>query len=99
MIPKTFEEFLKSLNEISPPSDWSQALQALWWAWRGDWHASHNIAQDLHTPVGSCIHAYLHRLEGDDWNARYWYRQANKPFPDFTLEEELKRLVIQEIST
>ncbi len=99
MIPKGFEEFLKSLDGKLPPDDWSLALKALWWDAKGDWNASHEIAQDLPTPMGSRIHAYLHRKEGDDWNAGYWYRQANEPFPDFTLEEELKRLVIQEIAT
>ena len=24
------------------------------------------------------VHAYLHRMEGDPGNARYWYRQARK---------------------
>ena len=24
------------------------------------------------------VHAYLHRVEGDLYNARYWYRQAKR---------------------
>lgn len=99
MIPKDLNGFQETIELPEPPQGWPTALQALWWAWKGDWHASHNIAQDLHTPMGSWIHAHLHRTEGDDWNAGYWYRQANKPFPDCTLEEELRRLVIQEIAT
>jgi len=43
--------------------------------------------------MGSWIHAYLHRKEGDKWNAGYWYNRAGKPFPDFSFEEELKVLV------
>ena len=27
------------------------------------------------------IHAYLHRKQGDNWNARYWHRQAGTVFP------------------
>jgi hypothetical protein len=27
------------------------------------------------------VHAYLHRVEGDLDNARYWYRQAQRPVP------------------
>jgi hypothetical protein len=27
----------------------------------------------------ACVHAYLHRLESDLDNARYWYGQAGKP--------------------
>ena len=55
--------------------------------------ASHNIAQDLHTDLGSWIHAYLHRKEGDKFNAGYWYRRANKPFPSNSLEEEHRKIV------
>jgi hypothetical protein len=25
------------------------------------------------------VHAYLHRVEGDLGNARYWYRRAQRP--------------------
>lgn len=93
MVPENFEAFNKTLNNTSPNEDWSLALQALWYDAKGNWQASHNIAQDLHTQMGSWIHAYLHRKEGDEWNAGYWYRQAGKPFPKHSLEEELQELV------
>lgn len=93
MIPKDFRDFQASLKNDSPSSDWSLALQALWYDAKNDWEASHNIAQDLHTQIGSWIHAYLHRKEGDEWNAGYWYRQADQPFPENSLDDELKRLV------
>ncbi|WP_435622647.1 hypothetical protein [Flagellimonas sp.] len=94
MKPKDFETFLQTLENSSPASDWSLALQSLWWDGKGNWNASHHIAQDLHTPMGSWIHAYLHRKEGDDWNAGYWYRQAGQPFPKCSLEEEFKEMVL-----
>ena len=93
-MPKSYEEFEASLIGESPEINWPLPLQALWFDANGDWNGSHDIAQDLHTPMGSWIHAYLHRKEGDDWNAGYWYRQAGKPFPDCSLEEELKDLVM-----
>jgi hypothetical protein len=34
---------------------------------------SHDISQDLKTPVGSHWHAIMHRLEGDFSNSKYWY--------------------------
>ena len=37
---------------------------------------------------GSWIHAHLHREEGDEWNAGYWYQQANKTHSQLSLEEE-----------
>jgi hypothetical protein len=93
MIPENYQTFQKTLEEGKPSSAWSLALQALWYDAKGDWEASHNIAQDLHTTMGSWIHAYLHRKEGDDWNAKYWYGQAGLSFPGYGLEEELQRLV------
>jgi hypothetical protein len=38
------------------------------------------------------IHGYLHREEGDDGNASYWYSQVGQALPDNTLEEEFERL-------
>lgn len=93
MIPESYQAFQETLGNDRPSQDWPEALQALWYDAKGDWEASHNIAQDIHAAMGSWIHAYLHRKEGDRWNAGYWYRQAGKPFPDYTLEEELQVLV------
>ncbi|WP_420399986.1 hypothetical protein [Flagellimonas sp.] len=91
--PLDFQQFKESLSELQPPKNWPLALQSLWYDAKGDWESSHNIAQDLHTSMGSWIHAYLHRKEGDGWNAGYWYRQAGRPFPGHSLEEELQELV------
>ncbi|WP_067035823.1 hypothetical protein [Allomuricauda sp. CP2A] len=93
MRPSSYIEFQETLQENEPSQEWPEALQALWYDAKGDWEASHNIAQDIHSAIGSWIHAYLHRKEGDKWNAGYWYRQAGKPFPNYSLEEELKVLV------
>ncbi|RIV42034.1 hypothetical protein [Flagellimonas pelagia] len=93
MIPKNYEEFQESLNGQLPPENWSLPLQALWYDAKGDWESSHDIAQDIHSPMGSWIHAYLHRKEGDRWNASYWYGQASKSFPSYDLAEELQVLV------
>nr|WP_299068857.1 hypothetical protein [uncultured Allomuricauda sp.] len=92
-VPRTYQEFTDTLIASAPMADWPLALQSLWWAAKGDWNSSHDIAQDLHTEMGSWIHAYLHRLEGDEWNAGYWYRQANRSLPEITLEDELRELI------
>ncbi len=65
--------------DTEPPAGLTAALAALWHAEKGDWHAAHNIAQEIHTKEGSWIHAHLHREEGDLWNARYWYEKAGRP--------------------
>ena len=93
MKPKDYSEFNATLHLDGPDSNWTEALQSVWYEAKGDWDASHNIAQELHTNAGSWIHAYLHRKEGDKWNAGYWYRQAQRPFPNKSLEAEVEDLV------
>ncbi|MBM1107505.1 hypothetical protein JQC67_15225 [Aurantibacter crassamenti] len=92
-MPTDYSEFQDSLLKQNPPSDWPEGLQALWFDAKDDWESSHNIAQDMHNRLGSWIHAYLHRKEGDEFNAGYWYRQAGKPFSKLTLADELQEIV------
>lgn len=67
-------------------------LKALDLARDGQWDAAHNLVQPHYDRASCLIHAYLHRVEGDLSNARYWYRQAAGEMPNNTLEEELSRL-------
>jgi hypothetical protein len=92
-IPASFEDFLKGCQNDHPPKTWSKGLQALWYDAKGNWNASHDLAQDLLSEPGYWIHAYLHRKEGDQFNASYWYRRARRPYPSITLNEEFKLLV------
>ena len=39
------------------------------------------------------LHAYLHRKEGDRFNANYWYRRCGENMPKISLEEEWEILV------
>ncbi len=66
-------------TETSPPASLSREAEALWHTKKGNWEEAHNIAQDIHTPMGSWIHALLHVIEGDQWNADYWFNRASKP--------------------
>jgi hypothetical protein len=88
----TLQEFKNSLNNASPAKELSDLLQAMWYDGKGDWEASHNIAQEIHSKEGSWIHAYLHRKEGDSGNAAYWYTKAGKKFPAIGLKEEWDEL-------
>lgn len=92
-IPVSFEDFLKACQNDHPPKPWPKGLQSLWYDAKGNWNASHDIAQDLPSEPGYWIHAYLHRKEGDQFNANYWYRRASRPYPSLTLDEEFKLLV------
>ncbi len=95
---KNYKEFLQTLSEDTPIVDWPEALNSLWYDAKGNWEASHDIAQEMHNTMGSWIHAYLHRREGDEFNAGYWYRQAGRPFPNTTLAAEHQEMVESVIS-
>jgi hypothetical protein len=95
MNPESLNEFIKSLEGEAADELWPEALKALWHDGKGDWEAAHNIAQDITSNLGNWIHAYLHRKEGDKWNAEYWYQQANRPYPVVNLDEEFRQLVNQ----
>lgn len=68
-----------ALADTAPPAGLTPELQALWLAKKNRWDDAHNIAQDIHTPDGSWIHALLHLIEGDTGNAGYWYARAGRP--------------------
>src|SRR5438128_1282323 len=62
-----------------PPPDLTPELRALWLTKAGRWEEAHEVAQDIHTPDGSWLHALLHLIEGDIGNAGYWYARAGRP--------------------
>jgi hypothetical protein len=74
------------------PLDAPPLLRALWFDAVGDWERAHALAQDVHTPDGSWVHAYLHRKEGDADNAAYWYRRAGRPVEYGALDDEWRAL-------
>lgn len=71
---------------------WSVYRKALYWDKEDDWHKAHELVQDVHTADAAWIHAYLHRKEGDEWNAAYWYRKAGKEVYTGSLEQEWETL-------
>jgi len=87
------DEYLASIQNEQPSSELSETLTSLWWDKKGDWDRAHAIAQEVPTTQGSAVHAYLHREEGDLWNADYWYSRAGRTRPDISLEAEWKLLV------
>ena len=84
----TLAEFKQSQSKPRPPAGLSVALSALWWAGKDDWDKAHKIVMDEGGKDCAWVHAYLHRVEGDLENARYWYRQAGKPAASGALESE-----------
>jgi hypothetical protein len=90
----TLDEFLEHAAQSDRPADGlAETLQSLWYAEKGNWENAHQIAQDIPTPDGSWVHAYLHREEGDDGNAGYWYSRANKIPSTLGLAEERHAII------
>ncbi len=90
----SIQEFYKLVEHLEvPPSSWKEENAALWWEAKGNWEKAHELVDSLSTPSATWIHAYLHRKEGDQWNAEYWYRRARKPVPEKSLEAEFEDIV------
>jgi hypothetical protein len=90
----TPEQLLKTTAELTPSDALSPLMKALWYDAKGDWSAAHEIAQEREgTLEYDHLHAYLHRKEGDNWNANYWYRRARVAIPIGSLEDEWRQLV------
>jgi hypothetical protein len=88
----TYEQFCSSLKQGSPPADVSVYLQSLWYDAKGDWDQSHELIQHLNDKTAAWIHAYLHRKEGDTFNANYWYNRAARRMPGYSLEKEWEEI-------
>ncbi len=84
----TLSEFRRTLTRTNPPSGLAPALAALWWAAKDDWERAHDLVMNEESGDCAWVHAYLHRVEGDLGNARYWYRQAGKPVTTVALQSE-----------
>lgn len=95
----TFADFHESLKESAPPAHLAPLAAAMWWDAKADWNRAHEIAQDIETADGAWVHAYLHRKEGDDGNASYWYHRARKPPSRLPLAAEWEEIVRDLLAT
>jgi len=89
----TFDEFRASSAAAEPPAGLSRALIGLWWDAKGEWNRAHESAQEDPGREGAWVHAYLHRKEGDQDNAAYWYARAGKPVSREPLDAEWVSIV------
>ncbi|MCX2480551.1 hypothetical protein OQY15_15715 [Pedobacter sp. MC2016-15] len=90
---KNFQDFKNSLQNENPDAGLSVQLKALWYDGKGNWTQAHHEVDQLNDQSSAHVHAYLHRKEGDIWNADYWYKRAKQSRPPITLEEEWEQLV------
>ncbi|GAB4033354.1 hypothetical protein [Spirosoma gilvum] len=92
----TFDQFSATLTQPQPPTDLHPVLQGLWYDANDNWERAHEIAQSREgTQPYDRLHAYLHRKEGDRFNANYWYRRAGASFFSGSLDDEWTALVKQ----
>jgi hypothetical protein len=87
------QQFVESLKDVDPPLGLTPPVEALWWDGKGEWARAHELVNDLEKPDAMAVHAYLHRKEGEESNANYWYRRAGEQFRRSSLDEEWKALV------
>ena len=93
------KEFKASATSDDPPDGLSPALMALWHLARCEWHAAHGFAQDDDGRDGAWVHAHLHRVEGDLANAGYWYRRADRPASEASLDDEWEEIATALLGT
>lgn len=65
----------------------------------GEWDRAHRIVQEYENPLANRIHAVLHKIEGDEWNSRYWYRRSAGPqYEDFADPQAELHAILAELS-
>jgi len=79
-------------RDAAPSAGLGAPLQALWLDARGDWNGAHVRAQAAGGRDGAWVHAYLHRKEGDEANAGYWYARAGRPAATGALDAEWRSI-------
>jgi hypothetical protein len=84
----TLAAFRQSLAQPRPPAGLPMALSALWWAGKDNWSSAHDIVMNGEGPDCAWVYAYLHRVEDDHDNARYWYRRARQTPGNGSLKAE-----------
>ena len=86
-------QFLESLHQEEPPAGLRPEAAALWWLLKGDWERAHRLVQRLESVEAARLHAHLHRIEGNLWNADWWYRRAGIAPVREPLEREREALL------
>lgn len=91
---KDLQEFRKIKPDSKDFDRLNITLRALLFEHTGDWDKAHSLVQNEVTKEAAWVHAYLHRKEGDNGNANYWYAKAERQFSTDSLEEEWKKLAL-----
>lgn len=58
-------------------------IEAVDAALAGQWDRAHRIVQQYGDRGACWIHAVLHKIEGDEFNSRYWYARCDAEYEDY----------------
>jgi hypothetical protein len=62
----------------------SRLIEAVDLALADGWDSAHAVVQKHEADPTACwIHAVLHKIEGDEENARYWYKRAGQFYESY----------------
>ena len=86
-------DFKASLDQEAPSPDMSGALKALWHQAKGDWKNAHQLVRADGNADGMWVHAYLHRVQGNELRAGKLYRHAERLASSVPLEQEWEEIV------
>ncbi|MTB53151.1 hypothetical protein [Lewinella sp. W8] len=85
--------FESSLKDPAPPENFSICLAALWWIRNNHWEKAHDLVDGAPGADAAWVHALLHRIEGDQWNANYWYARSGREVPSGTIQQEIDQQI------
>ncbi|TXF90935.1 hypothetical protein FUA23_03805 [Neolewinella aurantiaca] len=86
-------EFEASLTADHPPEGVSVEIAALWWLCNHNWQKGHDLIDRAPGQDAAWVHALMHRMEGDQANARYWYSRAGREVGTSTIGQEVEDLL------
>ncbi|MDM9629452.1 hypothetical protein QTL95_26560 [Rhizobium sp. S152] len=76
-------------SETMPLIEAFNRLASVDFAMGVEWEAVHDLCQAHEGEQAfDWGHALCHRIEGDEWNAGYWYRRAGKPVAEGSFADE-----------
>ena len=92
----SMKNFQEILAEESIPRGLNTCQKCIWYLKKGDWDRAHDILQEEDSKDTSWVHGYLHKVEGDMGNAKYWFRLAGRKWrEDVGLEDELEEIICE----
>lgn len=89
----TFENFQQSIKHGISLEGITVYLLAMCHDGQGNWIKAGSMVDGLENATACWVDAYLNRKESDNWNADYWYCNANKKRSDVSRQQEWETIV------